>query len=185
MPFVKTRVEVEGHVSEILVEIPENEVKPWAKDQKFKIVGQRITRIDGPQRVTGKAVYTADVQLPGMVWCKILRSPYAHAEIIDIDTSEAEKIPGVLAIIHHKNTKAMPYQGDNFAFNPIARYVGCEVAAVAAVNEHIARDAIHAIKVQYKVLPFVLDPVKGLEPDAPKLRPTGNLAGDKPRILSR
>ena len=185
MPFVKTRVEVEGHVSEILVEIPENEVQPWAKDQKLKIVGQRLKRIDGPVRVTGKAVYTADVQLPGMVWCKILRSPYPHAEIVDIDSSEAEQIPGVLAVIHHKNTKAMPFEGDNFVFNPIARYVGCEVAAVAAINEHIARDAIEAIKVTYKPLPFVVDPLKGLEPDAPKLRPEGNIVGGKPRVIAR
>ena len=185
MPFVRTRVEIEGHVSEVLVEIPENEVQPWAADHKFKVVGQRVPRIDGRQRVTGKAVYTADIQLPGMVWCKILRSPYPHAEVVDIDTSEAEKIPGVLAIIHHKNTAPMPFEGENFVFNPIVRYVGCEVAAVCAVNEHIARDAVESIKVTYKPLPFVVDPLKALEPDAPKLRPTGNLVNGKPRVLSR
>ncbi|MDB4894370.1 MAG: Aldehyde oxidase and xanthine dehydrogenase, molybdopterin binding, partial [Firmicutes bacterium] len=186
MPFVKTRVEVEGHVDFILVEIPDNEVQPWAKDQKLKIVGQRLPRIDGMQRVTGKAVYTADIQLPGMVWAKMVRSPYPHAEIVDIDTSEAEKIPGVIAIIHHKNTPAIPFEGENFVFNPVVRYVGCEVAMVAAVNEHIARDAAEAIKVTYKVLPFVLDPVKGAAPGAPKLRPNANnLVNGKPTIISR
>lgn len=185
MAFVKTRVELEGLVSEVLVEIPDNEVAPWPKDQKFKIIGQRIPRIDGIQRVSAKAVYTADIQLPGMLWCKILRSPYPHAQIVDIDTSEAEKIPGVLGIIHHKNTKPIRFEGDNFVFNPIVRYVGCEVAAVAAINEHIARDAIAAIKVTYKPLPFLLDPVEGAKPGAIKVHPEGNLVGGKPRIISR
>lgn len=185
MAFVKTRIEIEGHVTENIVEVPDNEVTPWSQDQKFKIVGQNIRRIDGVQRVTGRAVYAADLQLPGMVWLKILRSPYPHAEIVDIDTSEAEKIPGVLAILHHKNTEAMKFEADNIVFNPVARYVGAEVAAVAAVNEHIARDAINSIKVTYKVLPFMVDPVKALEPDAPKLWPNGNLVGGKPVVISR
>lgn len=185
MPFVKTRVEVEGHVSEILVEVPENEVQPWGRDQKLKIVGQRVRRIDGVQRVTGRAVYTADVQLPGMLWCKILRSPYPHAEVLDIDTSEAEKIPGVIAIIHHKNTDPVKFGTNDFIFNPTVRFVGDEVAAVAAVNEHVARDAMHAIKVTYKPLPFVVDPLKALEPDAPLVHPTGNILGGKPRVINR
>lgn len=185
MPFVKTRVEIEGHVSEIIVEVPENEVEPWRPDEQLKIVGQRIPRIDGVARVTGRAVYTADVQLPGMLWCKILRSPYPHAEIVSIDTSEAEKIPGVIAILHHGNTEPINVAGQGLVFNPVLRYVGAEVAAVAAVNEHIARDAVAAIRVTYKPLPFVLDPEKALEPDAPQIHPSGKVLNGGPRIIER
>lgn len=185
MPFVKTRVEIEGHVSEIIVEVPENEVEPWRPDEQLKIVGQRIPRIDGVARVTGRAVYTADVQLPGMLWCKILRSPYPHAEIVSIDTSEAEKIPGVIAILHYGNTEPINVAGQGLVFNPVLRYVGAEVAAVAAVNEHVARDAVAAIRVTYKPLPFVLDPEKALEPDAPQIHPSGKVLNGGPRIIER
>ncbi|MFS8641441.1 MAG: molybdopterin-dependent oxidoreductase, partial [Symbiobacteriaceae bacterium] len=75
--------------------------------------------------------------------------------------------------------------GHGLVFNPVLRYVGAEVAAVAAVNEHIARDAIHAIKVTYRPLPFVLDPEKALEPDAPQIHPNGKVLGGGPRIIER
>jgi len=185
MPFVKTRVEIEGHVSEVIVEVPENEVEPWGKDAQLRIVGQRIPRIEGVARVTGKAVYTADVQLPGMLWCKVVRSPYPHAEIVEIDTTEAEKIPGVLAILHHGNTEPISVSGFGPVFNPVLRYVGAEVAAVAAVSEHVARDAVAAIRVTYRTLPFVLDPQKALEPDAPQVHPDGKVLGGGPRIIER
>lgn len=160
-------------------------MEPWRPDEQLKIVGQRIPRIDGVARVTGRAVYTADVQLPGMLWCKILRSPYPHAEIVSIDTSEAEKIPGVIAILHHGNTEPINVAGQGLVFNPVLRYVGAEVAAVAAVNEHVARDAVAAIRVTYKPLPFVLDPEKALEPDAPQIHPSGKVLNGGPRIIER
>lgn len=187
MPFVKTRTEIEGIVNEVIVEIPENEAPAWKKDAKLSVVGTRVRRLDGVQRVTGRAVYTADVQLPGMLWCKILRSPYPHAEVVSIDTREAEQIPGVLAIIHSQNTEPTAFEGSNFIFNPVVRYVGCEVAAVAAVNEHSARDAINSIKVTYKPLPWVTDPLKAMEPDAPLVLAgtKNNILNGKPRVIAR
>ncbi len=184
MPFVRTRVEIEGHVSYITTEIPEVEAPHWGPDQKFNVVGQRLPRIDGHNRVTGRATYSVDYKFPGLLTCKVLRSPYPHARIMDIDTSAAEKVPGVLGILTHKNMD-MRFSAMQRVFEPVVRYVGDEVAAVAAEDEFAARDALDLIKVTYEPLPFVLDPLEALKAGAPKVHPDGNLTGGKPRVLGR
>jgi xanthine dehydrogenase molybdenum-binding subunit len=151
--------------------------------KEFSIVGKRIPRIDAYERVTGQAQYTGDIQLPGMLYARVLRSPHPHARILSIDTSKAEKLPGVKAIIHHENAKVPWSSGGHthqrFIFNNPVRFVGDAVAAVAATDRHIAEDALKLIEVKYEKLPHVLDPNEALKPDAPKIAPNGNLSVGK------
>ena len=145
-----------------------------------RIIGKRIPRIDGAVKVTGEAKYTVDIQLPGMLTAKILRSPLPHARILHIDTSKAEKIPGVKAVItgrdawdiRHGFVETPRYPVDQYVLaNDRVRYVGEEVAAVAATDEDAAQAALDAIKVDYEELPAVFDIFKAMEPEAPEIHP--------------
>src|SRR2546428_2568358 len=118
----------------------------WPEANERKLIGKRFSRLDGPAKVSGKAKYTYDVNRPGMLYGKILRSPHAHAKIVSIDTSAAEKMPGVKAVkvIQGPGTE-IQWQAD-------------EIVGVAAVDEPTAEDAIRAIKVEYQILPhWVID----------------------------
>jgi xanthine dehydrogenase molybdenum-binding subunit len=151
--------------------------------KEFSIVGKRIPRIDAYERVTGQAQYTGDLQVAGMLYARVLRSSVPHAKIISIDTSKAEKLPGVKAVIHHENAKVPWSSGGHthqrFIFNNPVRFVGDAVAAVAATDRHIAEDALKLIEIKYEKLPHVLDPNEALKPDAPKIAPQGNLSVGK------
>ncbi|HEY2933210.1 MAG TPA: xanthine dehydrogenase family protein molybdopterin-binding subunit [Acidobacteriota bacterium] len=113
----------------------------WPEAAKRTLIGKRITRLDGPDKVSGRAKYTYDIKRPGMLYGKILRSPHAHAKIVSIDTSAAEKMAGVMAV------KIIQGPGKEIL------WAGDEIAAVAAVDEPTAEDAIRAIKVEYERLP--------------------------------
>jgi xanthine dehydrogenase molybdenum-binding subunit len=151
--------------------------------KEFSVVGKKIPRIDAYERVTGQAQYTGDIQLPGMLHARVLRSPHPHARIVSIDTSKAENLPGVKAIAHHENAKVPWSSGGHthqrFIFNNPVRYVGDAVAAVAATDPHIAEDALKLIEVKYEKIPHVLDANEALKPDAAKIAPHGNLSVGK------
>lgn len=151
--------------------------------KEFSVVGKRITRIDAYERVTGQAHYTGDIQLPGMLYARVLRSTVPHAKIIGIDISKAEKLPGVRAVIHHGNAQVPWSSGGHthqrFIFNNPVRYIGDPVAAVAATDRHIAEDALKLIELKYEKLPHVLDANEALKQDAPKIAPGGNLSVGK------
>jgi CO/xanthine dehydrogenase Mo-binding subunit len=160
----------------------------------LKTVGHSTPRIDALERVTGRAKYTDDVMLPGMLYAKVLRSPHPHARIRSIDTSKALAMPGVKAVVTHENCAYVWGAGSvaggiqytdeikkitkqrRYAFNNPVRFAGEPVAAVAAVNRHIAEEALLKIAVDYETLPFVLDPEEALKPGAPQIWPEGNLA---------
>ena len=125
----------------------------------YAVIGQRVPRVDAREKVTGAAKYAADYSLPGMLWCKVLRSPVAHAKILNIDTSKAERLPGVKAVITAKD-----FGGWTWGFMattrdepPLAmdkvRYLHEAVAGVAAIDEEIAEEATELIKVDYEELP--------------------------------
>jgi xanthine dehydrogenase YagR molybdenum-binding subunit len=159
---------------------PEDTMQPWGET---KVVGSAPPRVDAFDRVSGKAQYTYDVILPNMVYGAILRCPHAHAMVKSIDTSEAEKMPGVVGVLTGESPGTdIPWYGQGPAaqsklFDPHCRYQGEEVAAVAAQTPYQARDALKAIKVEYEVLPFVLDENEAVKPDAPQLFESGNTAG--------
>ena len=139
---------------------------------EFKVVGKRLTRPDGIDKVTGKALYGADLTAPGMLVGRILRSPHAHARIVSIDTSAAEALPGVKAVVVNADL-AEPEDDfyrdikDNVLARDKALYDGHAVAAVAATSRSAARAAIRAIKVEYEQLPHVTDVDEAMKADAP------------------
>ncbi|MEC8857270.1 MAG: hypothetical protein VX664_07770, partial [Chloroflexota bacterium] len=138
-----------------------------------EIIGQSVSRIDGPDKVTGETLYAADVALPGMLTGKILRSPHPHARIRGIDTTAAWQIPGVKAIVTGEDARGC-FQGKVLRDMPVlcwdrVRYIGDRVAAVAAETPEAADEALLMIEVDYEVLPAVYDPTDAMEPDAPLL----------------
>src|SRR5689334_3460865 len=144
-------------------------------DKKLKIVGTSPVKHDGIDKVTGRAKFGADLYLPGMLVGKILRSPHPHARIKSIDISAAEKLQGVKAVVTRDDfpeIKAGTPDGD-MTRNAMARekalYDGHPVAAVAATSESIAKQALKLIKVEYEVLPHVIDPVQAMQESAPVL----------------
>jgi len=153
--------------------------------QEFKVVGKRITQVDTPLKATGAARYTGDLKLPGMLVGKVLRSPYPHAKIKRIDKSKAEKIPGVEAVITLEDTPKILYassfrdqpmapsgslqRSDEYILADKARFVGDAIAAVAAVNERVAEEALSAIKVDYEELPFATHPRDAMKPGVPRV----------------
>ena len=148
----------------------------------LKTVGHPAHRIDAVKRVTGAATYTGDIQLPGMLYARVLRSPHAHARIRRIDTSKAQALPGVKAILTRENCDVVWSSGDTrnkrYLFNNPARFAGDAVAAVAATDRHMAEEAMRLIEVDYEVLPFVLDPEEAMKPGAVEIQPSGNLSPD-------
>ncbi|MEH7239422.1 xanthine dehydrogenase family protein molybdopterin-binding subunit [Bacillus sp. JJ1562] len=132
------------------------------------------TDIFGKEIVTGKAKFTGDIQLTNMLHVKILRSPYPHAEILSIDTSEAFALPGVEDIISYKDIKK--YNTDRPYLTDKARFVGDAIAAVAATDPYIAQLALKLIKVEWKPLPFTLEPEESMT-EKFKIHSKGNVAG--------
>jgi 4-hydroxybenzoyl-CoA reductase alpha subunit len=142
----------------------------------LSVVGKRVLQINAKEKVTGKMLYSDDLILPRILYGKVLRSPYAHARIVDIQTGEADKLQGVKAVITAKDTPRIRFINLGFPFEdklPLeaekVRYAGDEVAAVAAVSEAIAEEAIRRIHVTYELLPAVFDPEKAMEEGAPQV----------------
>jgi CO/xanthine dehydrogenase Mo-binding subunit len=145
-------------------------------EKKFKVVGTRVRRPDGIDKVTGRARYGADATAPGQLVGLVLRSPHAHAIIKKIDTSAAEKLPGVKAVItsadlpdNTNGDRGMRDILENCMARKKALYDGHAVAAVAAIDAPTARAALKLIKVDYQPLPHVVDVDEALKPDAPLL----------------
>ncbi|MFC2019321.1 xanthine dehydrogenase family protein molybdopterin-binding subunit [Chloroflexota bacterium] len=160
---------------------------------EFSVVGHNVPKLDTPGKVTGSARYTTDIKLPGMLVGKVLRSPYPHAKILSIDTSAAEGLPGVKAVVTAKDIAGTvmfppkwqpPLTGGEvqrlavMLFPPDwqpplvgdrVRCVGDAVAAVAAIDGDVALEALELIKVDYEPLPAVFDAFEALKPDAPQI----------------
>lgn len=149
---------------------------------EYSILGKRTPREESVPKVRGDAQYTADISLPGMLYGKVLVSPHAHAKIIHIDTTKARRLPGVKAVVTGKDLKDTPekhllkksvgpaLQSDipSFAMDKV-RYIGDVVAAVAAVDEEIAEEALDLIDVEYELLPALFDPEEAMQPGAVKI----------------
>jgi CO/xanthine dehydrogenase Mo-binding subunit len=141
-----------------------------SKAENFSVVGKRVQRVEGFDKVTGDSEYIADIYLPGMLVGKVLRSPFPHARIRHIDTSKAEKLAGVRAVVTAEDTIKRPW-GAFFADQYIlsvgkTRYVGEEVAAVAAIDTDTAEEAIDLIEVDWEPLPAVFDAEEAMKDGA-------------------
>ncbi|MDO8636581.1 MAG: molybdopterin-dependent oxidoreductase [Dehalococcoidia bacterium] len=149
--------------------------------EKYSVIGKSLPMLDAVVKVTGDAKYTADIGFPGMLYGNILRSPYPHARILNIDTSKAKRLLGVRAVVTGKDitdtpqgfiraAPAPPRLRDQFALaKDKVRYIGDEVAAVCAIDEDIAEEALDLIEVEYEELPAVFDPLEAMKPDAPRV----------------
>ena len=141
----------------------------------YATIGLPVGRAEGPEKVTGAAVYPADITLPGTLVGKCLRSPYAYARILSIDASAARRVPGVHAVLTGFDIPEM-LVGRFLRDMPtlardVVRFVGQKVAAVAAEDIDAAEEAMQRIEVEYEELTPVLDPLEAMRPDAPVLHP--------------
>jgi xanthine dehydrogenase YagR molybdenum-binding subunit len=165
-----------GEMAQVDRAVPSPAEPPaWPVNEKLSVVGKPAQRIDGRLKVTGRARYTADVRLPGMLYARVVRSAHAHARVKSIDTSAAERSPGVRAVhvLDHLRdsaqlsdpSKEMPSR------YPIVRYAGQPIAAVAATTPAEAEDAARLVRVEYEPLPFVVDLDDARKADAPLVFP--------------
>jgi CO/xanthine dehydrogenase Mo-binding subunit len=157
---------------------------------KYKVIGTRPVRPDGIEKVTGRAQYGADIHLQGALSGRMKRSPHAHAMIKRIDTSKALALDGVKAVVTGQDLapdgdlSKLPDAAQNILAGHKVLYRGHAVAAVAAINDHVAQEAVELIEVEYEVLPHVLDVREAMRPDAPilheEMRTRGPGATDGP-----
>lgn len=145
---------------------------------EYSVIGKSLPRTDGPLKARGEARYAVDLELPKMLHGLTLRSPLAHARIVSVDISRAERLPGVQAVITGKDTIGRTYGTMRFKEKfmdevPLAvekvRFIGDPVAAVAAVDEETALEALSLISVEYEELPAVFTPQEAAEEDAPEI----------------
>lgn len=147
--------------------------------EQFVLVGNRIPRADAVEKVKGIAKFAAAIQLPRMLHARFLRSPHAHAKIISIDTTKAEAVPGVKAILTHRNVPKVhayamsipSHEKFEYLLDETVHCVGEEVAAIAATTKEIAEKALELIEVEYEVLPAVFDKEEAMKPGAPLVHP--------------
>jgi 4-hydroxybenzoyl-CoA reductase subunit alpha len=152
--------------------------KREVEEKELSVVGQSFPRIDSGVKVTGEARYAGDLKFHGMLYGKILRSPHAHAKILNIDTSKAKKLPGVKAVITGKDTLGVKYgiwrlrpetMDEQGLATDKVRYIGDEVAAVAAIDEDTAEEALEHIKVDYEPLQGLFNPEEAMKKGAPEI----------------
>lgn len=187
--IITTHLEFEGQVSEQRVVMEGDEPPVWGPDAELRVVGKPIARVDGRERVTGAAVYSYDVQLPGMLTAVGLRSPLTHARVRHVDASSAEAMPGVRAVLHRFNSGELvdPNRGTPI-FAEEALYAGDIVALVLAETREQAEEAKSAIEVEYEPLPFVIDPDAALAADAPRVntsRERNTISDEYPQTYAR
>jgi len=159
-------------------------MKVGAVMPEYKYIGKHIPRIDANEKVTGSLLYPSDAHFEDQVHIRILRSKYPYARILSIDTSEAEKLNGVIKILTHKDVPGLNAFGIAVQDQPVfchdfVRYQGDAIAAIGAVTESVAQKALELIKVEYEVLTPITDPKFALTTNAPKLHKNGNILNEK------
>lgn len=144
-------------------------------DRELAVAGKPLARIDGVEKATGRAVYGQDLRRPGMLVGKVLWSEHSHARILSIDTSRAEAMPGVKAVVTRQDLPGVLHgqyvKDETILASDRVRYLGEAVAAVAAVDASTAEEAVQAIHVEYEDLPAVFDPLEAMGEGAPILHP--------------
>ena len=183
---------VNGVETMVEIEVDDDSGPGWGPNNKHTILNHPLRRVDAPLKVSGSARYTYDVQLPGMLYGRVLRSPHAHARVLKVDASAARRLPGVRAIVGatdedvvrggNRSTEVTDRKDQTDAGKTpadkrehIVRFAGEPVAAVAADTPEIAEDAIRAIKVEYEVLLHVVRADDAIKEGAPQVYPEGNL----------
>jgi CO/xanthine dehydrogenase Mo-binding subunit len=150
------------------------------KVEKTRWVGKSVRRKDGRGKVTGETKFFSDMALPNMLYAKVTRSQYPHATIKRVSTEKAQAVPGVVAVLTHKDVPKLNAFGILIPDQPVlcfdkVRYVGDAVAVVAAETQEAAEKGALAVEVQYEPLPVVSDPIEAMKPDSPKVHEKGNI----------
>lgn len=186
MPVEHIAVLREGEGDEEKLKLIETVTLPaWDQNARLTVVGRPQTRAEGVEKVTGRARYAYDMRLPGQLYAAALRSPYPHARLRRIDTAQAEALDGVHAVLSSANAPAITwYEEECRLFAETLRFVGDEVAVVAAESEEIAQDALRLIEVDYEPLGFVLDLDAALQPGAPTIHGDSNRK-EEPKVYER
>ena len=178
---IKLPFGIPGHnLTEVEREVPASEPPAWPVNDQLKVVGKRVRRYDARAKVTGEAKYTADIQLPGMLYGSMLHSDYPSAKIRSIDTSEALRYPGVMAVHVFEQAVGMAQakDGEGSGGYPDIKFAGQAIAGVAATSQSAADEAARLIKVDYERLPFVADLEDAQKPGAPLVFTTDVEQGD-------
>jgi xanthine dehydrogenase YagR molybdenum-binding subunit len=156
-------------------EVPQDEPPPLPPNAELTYIGKPTERYDGPAKAMGKGKYTADINLPGMLYARMVSATIPHGRIVSIDTSAAEKVPGVRAVHVIEHVYGVAELRDpkleTPSRYPVVRYAGQPVAGVAAISQQIANDAAALVKVQYDTMPFVVDRSDARSDDAPMVFP--------------
>jgi xanthine dehydrogenase YagR molybdenum-binding subunit len=156
-------------------EVPQDEPPPLPANAELKYIGKPTERYDGPAKAMGKGKYTADINLPGMLYARLVDATIPHGRIVSIDTSAAEKVPGVRAVHVIEHVYGVAELRDpkleTPSRYPMVRYAGQPIAGVAAISQQIANDAAALVKVQYDTMPFVVDRSDARSDDAPMVFP--------------
>lgn len=157
-----------------------SELTAWGADADLTIVGRSQTRLEGPDKVTGRARYAYDMRLPDQLFGRLLRSPYPHARVRRIDTTAAAALPGVHAVLSSADDLDVTfYKEECPLFAATLRFMGDEVAAVAAESEEIAEDALRLIEVEYEPLPFVTNLTAAMQTDEATVHDKSNMLEPK------
>jgi xanthine dehydrogenase YagR molybdenum-binding subunit len=182
--FVATTVEVEGRSETRIVEMPAFEPEPWTSDTALEIVGQCVPRMDATEKVTGRAMYSADMNRAGMLHAAIVRAGIAHGKVTSIDAKPALAIQGVRSVLLRADVDGIKYDGGQL-FDPWIRYVGQPIAAVCAESLEIAERAARLVTVVIAKEPHAVTIQAALASGAPKVRKHGNTGKDNPRVDRR
>ncbi|MHB1699963.1 MAG: xanthine dehydrogenase family protein molybdopterin-binding subunit [Acidobacteriaceae bacterium] len=154
-------------------QVPLTEPPMLPANQNLKYIGKPTSRWDAHAIVSGAARYTADIQMPGMLYAKFVTAAVPHAKVLSVDTSAAENYPGVkgVHVLQHVRGRAIVVDPALETSYPVVRYAGQPIAAVAATHPRIAEEAVALVKVQYELLPFVVDMAEARQPDAAQVFP--------------
>jgi CO/xanthine dehydrogenase Mo-binding subunit len=185
--FVTTVIEVEGREETKVVEIPAFEPLPWGPDTPLSIVGTPVVRVDAREKVTGRAVYTSDIERPGMLHAVFVRAPISKGRVT-LDVSEAERMPGVRAVLTAANLPPLPRPlrvGGVGFLDANVSYAGQPIAVVCADMLFQAERAADHVRVTYERTAAVVTAAQALAPNAPAVRRSGNLSPTSPEIAER
>jgi len=182
--FVATKVEIEGREDTRIVELPDREPAPWDAAAELHVVGQRVARMDALEKVTGAARYTADVLRPGMLFAAIVRAPVAAGRLTGIDPARALQLPQVRGVLLLDDVRGIRTDAGQL-FDDTIRYAGQPLCAVCADSFAAANAAAAAVVLAIEPAAHAVTAERALAPDAPRVRPKGNVSARSPRVIRR
>jgi CO/xanthine dehydrogenase Mo-binding subunit len=182
--FASTKVEIEGREEIKIVELPDLEPAPWGDDEPLAIVGQRISRLDALEKVTGRARYTADLHRAAMLHAAFVRAPVASGRVTRLDLERALALPGVRGALVAADVAGVMHGGAPL-FDQSIHWAGQPLAALCADTPDLARRACGLALLEIDAAPHAVTAADALVPGAPPVRPAGNVPSGQPRVAQR